>query len=179
MLKNLLVVTTMLTLVGSMPGFASAAVNENLVPNEVTPTTRISNGMDCPQLGFGNKIVEKILASQELHDHFTASINSIIWDVKSDNLEVFHGIHGRGRGPGPGDIENAVSLKRFQDKGSCSYHISMDDKSRDFDMTIKPSVDQERKARHIAEVTRIVQRIKEGGVVTRADLLAIINKIMP
>jgi len=177
MFKNILVVTTMLTLAGSIPVFASAGVNENLVPNEVTPTTRISNGMDCPQLGFGNKIVEKILASQAMEKHFTASINSIIWDVKSSNLEALRGIHGRG--PGPGDIPNEVSFKSIAYKGICSYHISMDGKSRDFDMTIKPSVDPERKARHIAEVTRIVQKIKDGGVVTRADLLAIINKIMP
>lgn len=176
MLKKLFVATTMLTLVGSMPMFASAGVNEDLVPNEVTPTTRTSNGMDCPQLGFGNKIVEKILASQELLNHFTASINSIIWDVASHNLEMLKGIHGR---EPTLVVPNAVSLKRFGGNGTCSYHIHMDGKSRDFDMTIKPSVDPERKARHIAEVTRIVQKIKDGGVVTRTDLLAIINKIMP
>lgn len=46
-------------------------------------------------------------------------------------------------------------------------------------MKIKPSVDEERRARHIQKVRQIVQQVKAAGVVTRADFLSILNEVMP
>lgn len=176
MSKNLCLAALVISLIGSMPAFASAGVDADQVQNEVIPMTMSTERVSCPQLDFGHKIIEKALSVQEMYKDFTASINSIIWNVKVFNAGYVDSIHSQNKDKTKKFIE--PTLQGLQKEG-CHYSILRDGKLIKLSMNIKPSVDEERRARHIQKVRQIVQQVKAAGVVTRADFLSILNEVMP
>ncbi len=169
----------MLALIASMPAFASAGVVQGHLPNEVIPTKMMSDGTSCPQLDFGHKVVNKAMSVLTGED-FMADINSVTWSVSVVNMAVF------GSRPQKGSEHvsllgaSRAKLGASPTKGECSYSLQhdRDGKRIDFKMSVKPS-NEAVKAAHIKSVTAVIEKIKAAGVVSRVDLLEIINKVMP
>lgn len=176
MTKNLCLAALVISLIGSMPAFASAGVDANQVQNEVIPMKMSPDGVSCPQLDFDHKIIEKAFSVQQFSEDFTASINSIIWNVKASNAGYLHAWGHQSKDKTKKFI--MLTSDPFQKKG-CHYSIERDGKYMTLSMNIKPSVDEEQRARHIKRVREIVQQVKAAGVVTRADFLSILNEVMP
>ena len=166
---------SIVALMGSMPAFASAGVEANQVQNEVIPMKKSADGVNCPQLDFSHKIVEKALSVNDRPENFTASVNSIIWDVNAENKNLLRGIHSS-----RDNTRKSVELMSAYPKVGCSYAIAQDGKNITLFMKIKPIVDEaRRKAEHIKMVRGIVEKIKAAGVVSYDDLMNIINEVMP
>jgi hypothetical protein len=168
-LRKLFVNASMLALTGSMPAFASAGVEQGHVPNEVIPTKMLSNGTSCPQLDFGHKVVEKSMVVQ-VRDTFTAGINSLTWNVSVNNMNIVE--------RAPEKTEKRITMFDPRQKGECRYSATRGGVRVELTMTIKHS-DEAVKAAHIKSVTGVIEKIKAAGVVSRAELLEIINKVMP
>lgn len=170
MLKSLVMTSSMLFLMGSLPAFASAAVSSAVMPNEVIPMKKLSDGTRCPQLAFGHKIIEKVLSDQKARDNFAVSINSVVWYVDSENLGETIDNVGLKRNKN----KKGVSLFSPQHAGVCRYSVELDGKYVGLTMRLKSSY-EDPKTIYMQKVTEIVQQAKAAGV-SRADLLAIVKK---
>lgn len=176
MLKKLSVALSMAVLIMAMPVFASAEVE---LPNQVIPTKMTVNGMNCPRLGFGDKVVEKALsASPRETKNFTASINSIVWDAEAiDRSFSWGNVMNRS------DINMTVGVR---EKNVCHYVVSPRERVIELKLLMKEgqvskevlgfTKEEERKKKYIRNLKSILEDAMKGGIISRADLLEIINK---